>query len=75
MSPGTSVSAGIIDVCPLRSVRASDESMLRIESSDFSARPSCRKPSSPLMMTTPRMIEASSHRFIISLMKPAASST
>src|ERR1700685_1462846 len=27
------------------------------------------------MMTTPRMIEASSHRFIISLMKPAASST
>ena len=40
MSPGTSVSAGIIDVCPLRSVLASDDSMLRIELSDFSARPS-----------------------------------
>ena len=75
MSPGTSSSAGIRRVSPLRRVLASAESMLRIESSDFSARPSWRKPSRPLMMTTPRMIAASSHRPIISLMKPAASRT
>ena len=31
MSPGTSFSAGIIAVCPLRRVLASGESMLRIE--------------------------------------------
>ena len=75
MSPGTSCSAGIMALWPLRNVRASAESMLRIESSDFSARPSWMKPSKPLMTTTPRMIEASSHRPIISLMKPAASRT
>ena len=75
MSPGTSCSAGIMAVCPLRKVLASADNMLRIESRDFSARPSWMKPSSPLMMTTPRMIEASSHRPIISLMKPAAMRT
>jgi hypothetical protein len=37
MSPGTSCSAGIMRVSPLRSVRASAESMLRIDSSAFSA--------------------------------------
>ena len=62
-------------VLPPRNVRASAESMLRIESRDFSARPSWMKPSSELRMTTARMIEASSHRPIISLTKPAASRT
>ena len=40
MSPGTSCSAGIMRVSPPRSVRASADSMLRIDSSAFSALPS-----------------------------------
>ncbi|MDT4837681.1 hypothetical protein FQZ97_714200 [compost metagenome] len=51
-SPGTSSSAGIIRVSPPRVVRASAESMLRIESSAFSALPSWRNPSNPLRITT-----------------------
>ena len=61
-SPGTSSSAGIMRVSPPRRVRASADSMLRIESSAFSALPSWMKPSSALRMTTPKMIEASSHK-------------
>ena len=49
-------------VSPPRTVRASADSMLRIESSAFSALPSWMKPSSALRMTTPKMIAASSHR-------------
>ena len=40
MSPGTSSSAGIMRVSPPRTVLASADSMLRIESSAFSALPS-----------------------------------
>jgi len=58
-----------------RGKRASADSMLRMESSAFSAFPSCRKPSTALMITTPVMIEASSHSPSISLTKPAASRT
>lgn len=57
------------------SPRASVDSMSRIASSAFSARPSCRKPKSEFRMTTAKMIEASSHRLSISLMKPAARRT
>ena len=74
-SPGTSSSAGIMRVAPPRRVRASADSMLRIESSAFSALPSWMNPSSALMTTTPRMIAASIHRPSISLVKPAPSST
>ena len=74
-SPGTSCSAGSMRVAPPRRVRASADSMLRIESSAFSARPSWMNPSSPLMTTTPRMIAASIHRPSIILVKPAPSST
>ena len=56
-------------------VRASAESMLRIESSAFSALPSWRNPSRALMITTPRMTAASSHRPTISFTKPAPSRT
>jgi len=75
MSPGTSCSDAIMRVCPPRSVLASAESILRMESSAFSAFPSWIKPSSALMTTTPRMIEASIHKPSISLMKPAPSRT
>ena len=74
-SPGTSSSAGIMRVSPPRVVLASAESMLRIESSAFSALPSWMKPSSALRSTTPKMIPASSHRPSISFTKPAPSST
>ena len=56
-SPGTSSSAGIMRVSPPRRVRASADSMSRIESSAFSALPSWTNPSSPLSTTTPRMID------------------
>ena len=74
-SPGTRLSAGIMRVSPSRRVRASADSMLRMESSAFSARPSWMKPSKAFSSTTPRMIPASSHRPSISLVKPAPSST
>ena len=51
-SPGTSSSAGSMRVAPPRRVRASADSMLRIESSAFSALPSWMNPSSALMTTT-----------------------
>ena len=70
-SPGTSSSAAITRLSPPRTVLASADSILRIESSAFSALPSWRKPSNPLRRTTLRMIEASIHRLSISLMKPA----
>ena len=75
MSPGTTSSAGIMRVSPPRRVRASADSMLRIDSSAFSALPSWINPSSALRMTTPKMIAASTHRLSISLVKPAPTST
>ncbi len=74
-SPGTSSSAGIRRVSPPRMVLASAESMLRIESSAFSALPSWMNPSRALRITTPRMTAASSHRPTISFTKPAPSRT
>ena len=70
-SPGTSCSAGSMRVSPPRTVRASAESMLRIESSAFSALPSWMNPKSPLRTTTAKMIAASTHRLSISLVNPA----
>ena len=74
-SPGTSWSAAIMRVSPPRTVRASADNMFRIESRAFSARPSWMKPSSAFRTTTPKIIAASSHRFSISLAKPAPSRT
>ncbi len=72
MSPGTRSSAGVMRVSPPRTVRASAESMLRIESSAFSALPSWMKPSSAFRITTPKMIPASSHRPEHQLHEPGA---
>jgi Polyphosphate kinase 2 (PPK2) len=66
---------GIMRVSPVRMVRASADSMLRMESSAFSALPSCRNPSTALRTTTAKMIPASIHWLTIILMNPAASST
>jgi hypothetical protein len=74
-SPGTSCSAGSIRVSPPRTVRASAESMLRIESSAFSALPSWMNPSSALRTTTAKVIAASTHSPSMSLVNPAPSNT
>jgi hypothetical protein len=62
-------------VSPPRTIRASADSMLRIESRAFSALPSWMKPRSAFRITTPKIIAASTHRLSISLVNPAPSRT
>ena len=74
-SPGTSDSAAIACRRPSRNTLACSDSILRIASSARSAFPSCKKPISALMMTTPRITPVSTQCCMAAVIAAEARST